>query len=158
MSENALFQNCLRSPQVDCKPYSFINLLMVMWQKAPLLSFEAFPRWKYQPGVWQNDGALRGSITRTSPGPLCAEDEFWQQSSLLWHQQPSQLRWKVPAAYLWLPGCVLSSFFYWTVSCCFRAREHGGVCAGEMPLAGYCVVDAFGYDVRAFVLKLSGAL
>ncbi|CAK6963237.1 Hypothetical predicted protein [Scomber scombrus] len=35
-----------------------------------------------------------------------------------------------------------------------RPREHGGVCAGEMPLAGYCVVDAFGYDVRAFVLKL----
>lgn len=37
------------------------------------------------------------------------------------------------------------------VSCCFRSREHGGVCAGEMPLAGYRVVDAFGYDVRAFV-------
>lgn len=41
-----------------------------------------------------------------------------------------------------------------TVSCCFRPREHGGVCAGEVPLAGYRVVDAFGYDVRAFVLKL----
>ena len=48
-------------------------------------------------------------------------------------------------------SCVL---FCWTVSCCSRPREHGGVCAGEMPLAGYCVVDAFGYDVRAFVLKL----
>lgn len=54
---------------------------------------------------------------------------------------------------LCLQGCVLLSFC-WTVSCCFRPREHGGVCAGEMPLAGYCVVDAFGYDVRAFVLKL----
>lgn len=33
-------------------------------------------------------------------------------------------------------------------------RVHGGVGAGEMPLAGYRVVDAFGYDVRAFVLEL----
>lgn len=32
-------------------------------------------------------------------------------------------------------------------------RTHGRVCAGEMPLAGYRVVDAFGYDVRAFVLN-----
>lgn len=54
---------------------------------------------------------------------------------------------------LYLPGFVLCSATL-TVSCCFRAREHGGVCAVEMPLAGYRVVDAFGYGVRAFVLKL----
>lgn len=58
----------------------------------------------------------------------------------------------MPAAYLYLADCVQSSVA-WTVSCCFRPREHGGVDAGEMPLAGYPVVDAFAYDVRTFVLK-----
>lgn len=110
MSENALFYICLPSLQVDCKPNSTINLLMVVCQKSPPLVFEAFPWWKYQPGMCQNDGALRGSITRTSPGPLCAEDEFWHQSSLQWDRQPCHLCFKVPAAYLCLPGCVLCSF------------------------------------------------
>lgn len=35
-----------------------------------------------------------------------------------------------------------------------ETTDHSAVLnAGEMPLAGYRVVDAFGYDVRAFVLE-----
>lgn len=41
-----------------------------------------------------------------------------------------------------------------SASCCSRPREHGGLCAGEMPLAGHRAVDAFGCDVRAFVSEL----
>lgn len=38
-----------------------------------------------------------------------------------------------------------------TVSCCSRPRERDGVGAGEMPLAGYRAVDAFGSDLTTFV-------
>lgn len=76
MRYSKIHQMSLPSAQVHSKPYSIIKLLMVMCQKAPPLLFKAFPRWNYQPDVWQNDGAIRGSITRTSPGPLCAEDDF----------------------------------------------------------------------------------
>lgn len=65
----------------------------------------------------------------------------------------SQLRRAERCAYLRLPGCVPRSLPR-TVSCCFRPRERGADCAGEMPLAGYRVVDAFGNDVRAFVWRL----
>lgn len=109
MRYSKIHQMSLPSPQVGSKPNSAINIWMDMCQKAAPLLFEAFPRWNYQPGVWQNDGALRGSTNRTSPGPLCAKDDFWHQSSFSWDRQPCQRRWKVPAAYLCLPGCVLSS-------------------------------------------------
>lgn len=35
-----------------------------------------FLRWKCQLGVWQNDGALRGSFSRTSLGPLLCGGRF----------------------------------------------------------------------------------
>lgn len=146
-------QRTLPSPQVDWKPDYVVNLLMEKCHTAAPLFFKAFPRWKQQPGGSQNDGAIRGSIPRTCPGPFCAEDDFWYQSSLQGDRQPAEPHAEEPGAYLCLPGCVLWSLC-WTVSCCFRPREHGGVCAGEMPLAGHRVVDAFGNDVRAFVLEL----
>lgn len=51
----------------------------------------------------------------------------------------------------------VQTYVPWDVSCCLRPLVRGGVCAGEVLLAGNRVVDAFGCDVRTFVWKASGA-